>query len=301
MRIRPLLSIVVFAASCGGTATSPPTTNELVSTTSVASVSTSTSAPARTIAGLASGVSISVSDAAGQSTHSVDQTNHGEIDLFRSVAACSLVEAPHWFALEIVSYSPDSDWLRVSSSSVIGSVGRSVDGILEGHLTDVGAIDAAIRVVLDDDGRAGRFSGLSSDGEVVSGSFSCDGGVDSGVASTDDDRTEIEFSARLVMRSNGLVATRRVGLRAMNGVCDDVENPGQREVLRAEASEAVGGLTTVVGSTLDSAAVDLSLTIAGRDVTVQDAKVTAMPGGAVFSGVSPEGIEVDGAWSCSGS
>jgi len=221
-----------------------------------------------------------------------------DLSLFGRFASCSAVEGPDWLPFEVVvaEASPGPALRLVASGSNLRSDAaadiriRIDDG--QGRV-----IEASGAATLSDAGRSGTWSGVTADGSVISGTYSC-----LGEARHDSIDSAVEMSARLIDSSTGQVRT--VGGRSSGeGLCSEGGTAGPLLSMETVDSPA-GGL---VASVIDSDRVipvgsvgtgSLVLSVPGGAMRFSTVEISRFNGGGVLAGDDGENRRVDAAWTC---
>lgn len=239
---------------------------------------------------------------------SIDPGDHAEIDPFTRFSSCSGSRA----SIGTFAVTAVDDTAAVRSVSVV-TVDRVIGpGIYDADIrveTAEGAVvSAAGTVTLTEDLASGAFEAFEPTGETVSGTFTCDGPsgtpvplVEAGAAADDGRLRTVEVVA-LLRRGD---EERIVGLaldtgevEAAEAECPGVTGGDGTTLVSVDGGLSVGAITTfeLVGDPSTS----MRLDVVGASYEVDDVVIDVDDRGAAgtFSGVTADGITIDGAFRC---
>ena len=251
-------------------------------------------------------VSVDRLDLAGRLDVAIDPSELDDIDPFTRFSSCSGLRA------SISTYTVTA----VDDTAPV----RSVSVVTADHVTGPGIYDAEVRVesdgvdpvsatgtlTLDQNLRSGTFQAFESTGETVSGAFSCDGPGGAPTPIVD------ESADDGVLRSVEVVALLRRGteerivgltLDPAEVAAADAECPGVTDaegdvLVRVEGGQAVGAITTFVLETEPSPSLLMSVGGASYELTTVEIAIDGTGASGSFSGVTDDGIAIDGAFRC---
>ncbi|MGB1503668.1 MAG: hypothetical protein ACPHAQ_08210 [Ilumatobacteraceae bacterium] len=293
-----LASGLILAIGCGPTPES--TTENTVRAVSTLSETTTTETvpPFKPPAGLVEAVTISIAGDDRDRADVISVANEDEVGLFTSIASCSLVEGSGWFPLEIVAADRTGSFLRLWSHTYTPEGLGAIEGELIVRRPGRVSLAAAVTVFVGDGETSGSFTGTTDDGETISGEFECRGPSSTSEA---EEHADAELSIRVVddVRVDEQ-RIRRLGFRASSTQACPTSSEGTSKRWQIiDAEHPVGGLTAV-RLLFNSATNQWSgeFQVAQDVVVVEQLAVAEMPNGIVLSGVSTDGLSVDGALSC---
>ena len=259
---------------------------------------TGTVPPFKPPAGLVEAVTISIAGDDRDRADVISVANEDEVGLFTSIASCSLVEGSGWFPLEIVAADRTGSFLRLWSHTYTPQSLGAIEGELIVHRPGRVSLAAAVTVFVGDGETSGSFTGTTDDGETISGEFECRGPSSTSEA---EEHADAELSIRVVDDDRvGEQRIRRLGFRASSTQACPTSSEGTSKRWQIiDAEHPVGGLTAV-RLLFNSATNQWSgeFQVAQDVVVVEQLVVAEMPKGIVLSGVSTDGLSVDGALSC---
>lgn len=270
-----------------------------VAATTIATLPTTTLEPAPqpvAPAGLAEEVVISLTSEALDIDQRISMVNDGRIGTFSPVASCSLVEGGSWFPVEIVISG--ELFIRLSSTTVAPDGIAAIEGQLSYQDPRNAPVDAAVTIYVNDDATSGTFAGRDDEGRSVTGEFVCRSVVVDDQSSPTGD-TELSIRIREPNDMGGQ-RVRRLGFRTSSTPTCPTSNEGISQRWKVEnADHPVGGLVSAVLD-FDSGSDRWSgeFQIANEMIVVEDLAVSTMPNGLVFSGLSGDNLNVDGALTC---
>lgn len=249
-------------------------------------------------------VSVERLDLAERLEVAIDPAELGDVDPFTRFSSCSGLRA----SISTFTVTAVDDTARVRSVSVVttdhvvGSGIYDVDVRVEADGAD--PVSATGTLTLDQSSRSGSFRAFEATGEAVSGAFACDGPGGAPVPIVDD-RT-----GDGVLRSVEVVALLRrgdeeriVGLTldpsevvAVEAECSGVS--GGDLLVHVDGGQAVGAITAF--DLEPDPAPSLRMRVGGASYDVDDVVLVLDETGAAgsFSGVTDDGIAVDGAFRC---
>lgn len=236
----------------------------------------------------------------------IDPSELDDIDPFTRFSSCSGLRA------SISTYTVTA----VDDTAPV----RSVSMVTADHVTGPGIYDAEVRVeadgldpvsaigtlTLDLSLRSGSFQAFEVTGEIVSGSFTCDGPGDTPIPIVDEPGDDG------VLRSVEVVALLRRGaeerivgltLDPAEVAAADAECPGVTAVdadvlVRVEGGQAVGAITTFVLESEPSPSLRMSVGGASYELAAVDIALDGSGATGSFNGVTDDGIVIDGAFRC---
>lgn len=248
-------------------------------------------------AGLVEAVTITITGDDRDRADVATVVNEDEVGLFTSVASCSLVEGSGWFPLEIVAADRTGSFLRLWSHTYTPESLGAIEGELILHYPDGTPLGGAVTVFVGDGETSGSFTGRTDDGEAISGEFECRRPLSTREA---EDDADAELSIRVADDRFDEQRIRRLGFRASSTQpCPTSSDGTSKRWQIIDAEHPVGGLTAVrllFNSSSDQWSGEFQ--VAQDVVVVEELAVAEMPNGVVFSGVSTDGLSVDGALSC---
>ena len=291
-----LASGLILAIGCGPAPEATTETNVGAIRSLPETTATETVPPFEPPAGLVEAVTILITGDDRDDVITVG--NEDEVGLFTSIASCSLVEGSGWFPLEIVAADRTGSFLRLWSHRYTPAGLGAIEGELIVRRPGRVSLAAAVTVFVGDGETSGSFTGTTDDGETISGEFECRGSLSTSEA---EEHADAELSIRVV--DNDRVdeqRIRRLGFRASSTQACPTSSEGTSKRWQIiDAEHPVGGLTAV-RLVFNSATNQWSgeFQVAQDVVVVEQLVVAEMPNGIVLSGVSTDGLSVDGALSC---
>ncbi len=220
------------------------------------------------------------------------------LSLFGRFASCSAIEGPSWLPFEVVvAEGVGQAAVRIAGTEVDPRSKSSQEVRIRIDDGSGGVIDAVGGVAASSDGTSGTWSGTTIDGNVVSGSYSCEGTPRGG-----NEDYLAEVSVRLIDESTGVIRT--LGARSgASSWCPSVGSAG--EALRIEeAEEPAGGLVAATVETVDDLADgatgigSVTLTVPGGGIRFSTVEVMRLGSGGVITGTDGGARRIDAAWTC---
>jgi len=291
-----LASGLILAIGCGPAPEATTETNVGAIRSLPKTTATETVPPFEPPAGLVEAVTILITGDDRDDVMTV--VNEDEVGLFTSIASCSLVEGSGWFPLEIVAADRTGSFLRLWSHTYTPPGLGAIEGELIVHHPDLASPAAAVTVFVGDGETSGSFTGTTGDGEAISGKFECLRPLSTSEA---EDNADAELSIRVVDDDHfDERRIRRLGFRTSSTQACPTSSEGTSKRWQIiDAEQPVGGLTTT-RLLFNSATNQWSgeFQIAQDVVVVEELAVAEMQDGIVFSGMSADGLSIDGALRC---
>ncbi len=258
-------------------------------------------------------------DLTGRLEVAIDPDDVDEIDPFTRFSSCSGLRA----SVGTFTVTAVDDTAAVRAVSVVTVDRVTGPGIYDADVrvepAAGDAVSASGTVTLDEGLRSGSFQAFEPSGGAVSGMFTCDGPpgapepiVDdvTGDEVTGDDVTGDDVTG--VLRAVEVVALLRRGdeerivgltldtaeVAAVEAVCPSVTDDGGSPLVRVDGGLAVGAITTF--ELAPEQAPGLRMIVGGAAYEIDDVEVDLDDRGAsgTFSGVTTDGIAIDGAFRC---
>lgn len=288
----------------------PPTVDESAAAKAGASEIAATTVPdddqPSPIYEVAVDVSIDRLDLAERLDVSIDPSELDDIDPFTRFSSCSGLRA----SIGTYTVTAVDDTSRVRSVSVVTSGRVSGPGIYDAGVRveseGVDPVSATGTLTLDLSLRSGTYQAFEATGEAVSGSFACDGPGGTPVPIVDEPADDgLLRSVEVVALLRRGAEERIVGLTldpaevaAADAECPGVAEADDDVVVRVEGGQAIGAITTFVLAAEPVPSLRMSVGGAAYELTAADIAIDSTGATGSFSGVTDDGIAVDGAFRC---
>ena len=311
--------VALTAAACSGGAAEPASSGPAITTTTVVDGSAAAeSGSAEQAAGtvpeggdatplyqVVIDVSVDRLDLAERLDVTIDPAELDDVDPFTRFSSCSGLRA----SISTFTVTAVDATEPVRSVSVVTSEPVAGPGLYDAEVrveSDLGAVNAVGTMTLDQSLRVGSFQAFEASGDSVSGAFACDGPAGTPVPVADgsaDDGVLRAVEVIALLRRSG--EERIVGLtldpvevEAADAECPGVTAADVDVLVSVEGGQAVGAITTFVLVSEPSPSLRMRVGGASYEVDAVDIAVDESGAAGTFSGVTADGIAVDGAFRC---